>query len=332
MEKTLVIDCGKHSTKYTFLSSKAKFSTDVECRYTDPETLSPNRVSGKDWVKSLSAVLNNRIEEGNELTILFLVETLLPRREKETLLISSFERFGARSVCIEYAPSAALFNSGETQGTVFDIGYTGLRITPVLNGTPLFDYSSSFNDIGTFYAEKELVSYLGHKIVQNERDWMGILTQIMSEIPETCSSTVSSHSQEVILPDGSSLSLSIPSYVLRRSEERLLFSATRNFLDEIWFSNLRTSKVLSSTQFLRIGGASQSKYFSSTLRSFLHGTYTYTQPIEIQTRNSRCAPVLGGCILSQLSSFKKMCISALEYTEEGPHGCSQLYGAEGVKG
>lgn len=323
MEKTLIIDCGKHSTKYSCLSSKKKIGTDVKIRYSAAENLSPIRASQKEWFTSLSDILSDYMEEDNNMTIVFLVQTLFPRREKEALLVSAFEYFGARNVCIEYVPCAALFSVGETQGTVFDAGYTGVRITPVVQGSPLFDYSSSFHDIGAFFAEDELASYLSPILLPYGNNSPSLVSQIFSGFTERTNEAVSSP-HEVVLPDGSSLFVSIPPDVFHRAEERLLYSSKTNFIDEVWFTHLRTTNILSSTHFLRIGGASENKYFANSIFSLFHRNRMTDHSIEVQTNNSRCAPVLGGCILSQLSSFKSLCISVADYTEEGPHGCSRL--------
>lgn len=306
------------------MMSKKKINTDVQVNYTDAENLCELGISVKDWIDCTSTILSDKITDEDELTLVFLVQTLFPRWEKETLLVSAFEHFGAKKVCIEYSPSAALFSCGETQGTVFDIGYTGVRITPVFQGSPLFDYCSSFNDIGSFFVENELTSFLSSVLNPYGKKWRSLLTQIMPGIAESSDTRTCSVSQEVVLPDGSSLDVSIPSEVIQRAEKRLLYSKKTNFLDEVWHTNLRTSSTILSSRFLRIGGASEWKYFSSCLLSLIDRTYLSTKPVELQIKNSFCAPVLGGCIFSQLSSFKNLCISAADYTDDGPHGCIRL--------
>lgn len=327
MEKTLIIDCGRHSTKYSLVMPSKKKNPDVQVSYADVENLSELPISVTDWLDCTSTILSEKITDEDELTLVFLVQTLFPRWEKEALLASAFEYYGAKKVCIEYSPPAALFSCGETQGTVFDVGYTGVRITPVFKGSPLFDYSSSFNDIGSFFAENELTSFLSSVLSPYGKKWRSLLTQIMPGVAESSNATSCSLSQEVVLPDGSSLDVSIPSEVIQRAEERLLYSKKTNFLDEVWHTNMRTSTTILSSRFMRIGGVSEWKYFSACLLSLLDRTYLSKTPVELQIKNSLCAPVLGGCIFSQLSSFKSLCISVADYTDDGPHGCIRLCGS-----
>lgn len=326
METTLVLDCGRHSTKYSLISKKHKWSSEVQIKPSagDP-TSSP--VTERDWIKSLTTILDGALEENEDLRILFLLQTLCPRRVKESLLLTAFEGCSARKVCMEYVAPAALFSCGETSGMVFDVGYTGVRITPVTRGLPEVDESSNFVGVGSFYAEKVLLSHLSQSDANEER-WRRSMLHIMTSIQDNSTASITNKTTETVLPDGTTLDIRIPDSVATEAGKRLLFSTTVNVPDAAWFTAMRIADAESHSHYLRCGGSADWTSFSEGISTALSRSISPNRSSELVSKNATTASVVGGSILSQLSCFKSMCIASEDYYDEGPHGCVRQYATD----
>lgn len=323
METTLIADCGRHSTKYSLISKRNKWTSDIQVKLHSVDQLTSKSINEEDWLNVLPSIVDTAIVEEDELTLLFLLNPLCPRQQKEALLVAAFEQYGARKVCMECTASSSLFSCGETSGIVVDVGYTAVRITPVLKGIPAVEITSSLTGVGSFFTESEIITSLSNSYPMHQVQWRSYMNQIMPEIGgET---NVGGCQTEVVLPDGSSLSLSISSENISRAADRLLFSSQSDVLDTAWYTLMKSINTEANSHFLRTGGAAHWHICTTKLSSTFNKCVTSTTPSEVLSKSSLHSSVMGGSILSQLSCFKNMCVSLEDYNEEGPHGCVRQY-------
>ncbi|EPY34482.1 hypothetical protein STCU_01562 [Strigomonas culicis] len=70
------------------------------------------------------------------------------------------------------------------------------------------------------------------------------------------------------------------------------------------------------------GNGANMKGVSSAFADVLSHSLLQVVPKCLYLKNPHWAAVEGGTILSQLSTFKSMCVDATEYEEEGPTRCT----------
>lgn len=326
METTLIADCGRHSTKYSLISKRNKWTSEVQVKLNSTDQLTSSTIDEEDWLNTLPSILDSTIIGEDELRLLFLLNPLCPRQQKEALLIAAFEQYGARKVCLECTAPASLFSCGETSGIVVDVGYTAVRITPVLKGIPAAELSTSLYGVGSFFTESELISSLSESYPAQEIGWRSYMNQIMPEVGGEAS--VSGCRTEIALPDGSLLPLSFSSSTISRAADRLLLSGESDVLDTAWYTLMKSINTEANSHFLRSGGAAHWHICATKLATSFNRSITPTTPSEVLSKNSLHSSVVGGSILSQLSCFKNMCISVEDYNDEGPHGCVRQYSTD----
>lgn len=273
-----------------------------------------------DWLSVLPPLVDLEVNSDEELTLLFLLPTLLPRSSKEALLLAAFEQYGAKKVCMECYSSAALYGCGATSGISVDIGYTGVRIDSVVRGLPLVHLSTSHDDVGGFYVETELLPSFPCSSDDDIQAWRGYMYHILPQL-ETEEREAGG---AVLLPDGASISVNIPQNTIQSAVQRLISSTNTNISDAVWFTRLHTTEP--PELLLCSGGMSDWRCASGTFKDLLGGGGALLPPIPTVTAtNGTSSAVMGGSILSQLTGFKNMCVTVDDYKDEGPQGCVRQY-------
>nr|CCC89762.1 putative actin-like protein [Trypanosoma congolense IL3000] len=320
MDTTCVIDYGLHSVKHTCIS-KADKSTSFEFKINETPSQAFDGSDSLDVVmfgKHIADLLSDTYSMDTALTISLLTDMWLPRRKQELLLKCCFECLGAKRVSLVNALSAALFSCGETTGICVDVGYRSVRVVPVVSGLAYTTLAEDIVGVGARSSDAVLRYHLRSATEPMLRALKSSVCFVGEE-----PAAVPRH---LALPDGSTFSVTLSPSACREAGEALLFRApTVNApfaLQSVYQKALLEIPALD--QWAVFGGASGvagvRRVFGQALTHALTAA-PRESPRLLTVKDPTQASVCGGAILSQLSSFKKVCITSEEYAEEGPHHC-----------
>lgn len=321
MQSLFILDSGSFSLKYNSSLRQHKKYTLAELRehkYTYPF----NR--GTSFHDKFTSACEHALHEeftgdgDDDVTLLVLLDTLTPPREKEAVLYASFERFRAKKVSLVYSAATTLYSAGETSGSCVDVGFSGVRISTVYNSVTYPTLCSAWSCVGGRCAD-EALQYYHHGHPCNDEMLEAIKKQ-QCFLGEASGST-----GDITLPDGATFTSKLTAEEAKGAAETMLFSKTANIPRALCSLMESASVQFGFPQRYALAGHGAnlkgiSAVFSDTLS---HGMFP-TLPKNVYLKNPHWAAVEGGTILSQLGTFKTMCISGNEYEEEGPARC--VYG------
>ncbi|KEG13747.1 actin-like protein [Trypanosoma grayi] len=323
MDTTFVVDYGSHTVKHTCFSKSDKSSAfDV----------SPNEVPSRAYVddtldvallgKHLAELLSDACPEDSGLTLALLVDALLPQWKRELVLKCCIEHLDAKQVFLGNVAATALFSVAETTGIGVDIGYRGVRIVPVVNGVARTSLCADVPLVGA----RQTDNVLRRHIPQAEEALLQMLKATACFIGDEAPALP----QQLMLPDGSSLPFPLSTSTCREAGEALLFHAPHIRAPDVLQHTYQKCllELPSLKHWVLFGGASSITGTREALRGAMNRVVAplqgATPPQLLHVKSPMQAALSGGVIVSQLSSFKSMCVSAAEYAEEGPHRCIHL--------
>lgn len=320
MDSTVVVDCGRHSTKYAVISRRhhrTDNGTIPVKQLPSPMSSFNSTVTAAEWNCVLPQIVSSEVTDGGGVSLLLLLDTLLHKRQREALLSSTFEHIGAKRVCLSYSAATALFAGGETSGVAVDLGYTSVRATPVEDGVPVTSMAISMDAVGARYVDSSLRHMLGDQqlpdvllsTVKAQCCWVG------SEEPPL--------PEEFSLPDGSTVQVNLTPQDYHQAANCLLYSGTTRVPDILhhFYQKFTVSCGTPVPHWVLFGGAAGMHGVNSVLAGSISSFMLDSPPRQLMVQNSCNGPVDGGVILSHLSSFKGMCVSMEEYEEDGPERC-----------
>ncbi|AAZ10336.1 actin-like protein, putative [Trypanosoma equiperdum] len=320
MDATCVIDYGSHTVKHTCIS-KADKNSAFEFNINEAPTQAFAANDSLDIVlfgRHVAELISDTCPAGSALTLCLLTDTWLPRRKRELLLKCCFECLGAKRVSLVDSVSTALFSSGETTGVCVDVGYGGVRAVPVVNGFPQSFLGEDVRSVGA----KNTDTVLRRHIPQASEPVLLALKSTVCFVGDEPPAV----SRQISLPDGSTFPMTLSPSVCREAGEALLYNAPTasapNALRHMYQKSLLECPSLD--RWVLVGAASGMTGVGRVLGEAMTHALTVTQregPQYIAVKDPAHAAVCGGAILSQLSTFKKMCVTVEEYVEEGPHYC-----------
>ncbi|EPY30610.1 hypothetical protein AGDE_00893 [Angomonas deanei] len=123
------------------------------------------------------------------------------------------------------------------------------------------------------------------------------------------------------LPDGAVLPDCLSSRDVAEAGSRLLVSETTDSLFS--FRNVYENSVAESSTvlpYMVCGGGSLMRGVNHAVKSHLQKYFTFPNR-ELTAKSPSHTAIDGGLILSQISSFKQMCVDVEEYNENGPARC-----------
>lgn len=317
MEATYIVDCGHHTLKYAGLSKWNRKTVEVlvkerrsECNayVTDDERLR----------QCVPQLLSGELRADEELTLILLLDTFHSQKSKAALLYSCFEQFGCKKVCLHYTASAGLYAAGETSGLVVDLGYAGVQLTSVQQGTVQTSMSTRLSSVGTRSVDGEL-----HRLLR------GDMTEATLHLVKTHCCSLMERDElvpQLTLPDGSVFPYDDRTRSeLHRATSALLYSTTSSVPDTLRTIYQKHSiRFPDSTSWVQLGGGSLISGVNEVLTTAM--THPLFRPAhqQLHLKDVTHAPVSGGIILSQLNVFKSMCIGVSDYEEYGPDGCLRM--------
>ncbi|EAN84931.1 putative actin-like protein [Trypanosoma cruzi] len=326
MDITFVADCGSHTVKHACFSK-----TDKTLGFDSGVSEVPSTAYLDDALdvvlfgRQLAELLSDSCPVDSGLTLSLLLDVLLPQWKRELILKCCFEYLDAKRVFLGYAAATALFSVGKTTGIGMDVGYRGVRFVPVVNGIVQTSLCAEVQSVGARGADCVLNRHLPEaeepilRALKSSACWVG-------EEPVALPSRLT-------LPDGNSLPFPISFAACREAGEALLFHQPH--ISAPVAVHYAYQKSLMDFPFLNewvlFGGASAVKGVREVFRGALSHAVAPLQvtPHHLQAKVPMHAPLSGCVILSQLSSFKGMCVHAAEYEEEGPHRCIHLKAVDG---
>ncbi|CCW67264.1 unnamed protein product [Phytomonas sp. Hart1] len=330
MESIVIVDAGRHSVKYLSTSKRNRRKEGDKCIFNDisPTMTQAVDVSLADWNEVLPKVLSREVDPADDLTLFILTQPLFSRRDRELLFTTCFEYLGAKKVCLGYAPVAAHFAAGEVSGVNVDIGFSAVRITPIYQGIPCTAISEVYPTIGAAHVDEELARY--YTVGPLPQELTALKSQVCWIGRHDCEndekwdneSGFSRFVDEITLPDGSCARVPFGPHDALQAGRRLLYNSTVSLPDS--FQSIYQSFSIefhNCPYWSLFGGASDMFGVNDTLTRALSGSLPLTDPIQLRLRNSCNAPVEGASIVSQLNTFKSMCVGVESYEEDGPERC-----------
>ncbi|ORC93411.1 actin-like protein [Trypanosoma theileri] len=326
MDTTFVLDYGSHTAKYASFSKSDKTSSfDVGVNEVQSRAFVDDELDVVAFGKHLAELISENCPADAELNLSLLIDVLLPRRKRELLLKCSFEYLGAKQVFLGYTAATSLFSVGETTGISVDVGYRGVRVVPVVSGVIQTALSADVQSVGARNTDRVLRQYIPSA---NESLLFTLKSNACFIGDKT--PTLPSH---ITLPDGNSLPFPLSFSACREAGEALLFHPpyTRT-PDVLQYTHQKCLLEFPNMKhWVLVGGASSIR----GTREILHSSMSHTiipqkeHFHQLQVKTPMQAAISGGIILSQLSSFKGMCVNVEEYAEEGPHRCVHLKSVDG---
>ncbi|RNF08061.1 actin-like protein [Trypanosoma conorhini] len=326
MDVTFVVDYGSHTVKHACFSKSDKtLGVDVGVSEASSMAYLEDALDVVPLGRHLAELLSDSCPAEAGLTLSLLTDVLLPQWKRELILKCCFEYLDAKCVFLGYAAATALFSAGETTGMSIDVGYRGVRFVPVVHGIVQTSLSAAVQSVGARGTDQVLSRHLP----EAEEP---LLRELKSSACWVGEESVALPSR-LTLPDGNSLPFPLSSAVCREAGEALLFHAPH--INAPFALHHAHQKSLiefpSLNQWVLFGGASVVKGVREVVRGSLSHAVSplHVTPRRLQVKVPMHASISGGVILSQLSSFKGMCVHAAEYAEEGPHRCLHLKATDG---
>ncbi|KAH9599169.1 Actin family [Trypanosoma melophagium] len=326
MDTTFVVDYGSHTAKYACFSKSDKASLfDVSVNEVQSRAFVDDKLDVVAFGKHLAELISDNCPADAELNLSLLIDVLLPQRKRELLLKCSFENLGAKQVFLGYAAATSLFSVGETTGISVDIGYRGVRVVPVVSGVVQTALSANIEKVGARNTDRILHQYIPHA---NEALLFTLKSNacfIGDKVP-----TLPSH---ITLPDGNSLAFPLSFSACQEAGEALLFHAPYTRTPDIlqYTHQKCLLEFPNMKHWVIVGGASSMKGTPEIIHNAMSHTIIPQKEHshQLQVKTPMQAAISGGIIVSQLSSFKGMCVNVAEYAEEGPHRCIHLKAVDG---
>lgn len=351
METVFVVDDGYHTLKHARVS-RSQQCGDYLPVYTQRSERDITRVCHREQVVGLLHNLNNITsscaDAPNEVSLLLLQHALVSRREREIVFVSCFERLGCKRVALDCLASTALYAGGVTSGVIVDIGFTGVRVSTILDGHPVLPLCAELRSVGAYHVDADLRHSALHDC--SDEDLLHFKTQCTVQ-PEVypggehvlTSSYSAAHARQsrysrdktTSLPDGERVHIhtcdgdsdgDTPCAAEKPSGacQKLLYSSSTSVPNTFSY-HMRKALLVSPemTHWSVIGGCAGMHGVRSILRDAVSHAVLVSAAKEVYVKNAAHAAVQGGIILAQLSFFKGMCITADMYAEDGPERCAQ---------
>lgn len=317
MESTCIVDCGRHTTKYAVLSKRNRKGVEVQVKEWRAEVTNDDDTADALARRCIPAILNDQLTEGEDLTLVLLLDTLVPPRVKASLMYTCFEQFGCHKASLHYTSCTALYASGETSGIAVDVGFNGVRITPVLNGVPQTVLSADLSSVGSRKVDAALSALLpcspSDDLLRSVKERYCFLNQPESDLAA------------MVLPDGSVFTPPFSVEEVRVAAQSLLYSSVASVPDTLRYTLQKCCSIYSQPKnWLRFGGASRMSGVGDILSSAIQSPLSGSPLQELNLRSYTHAPVSGAMILSQLNIFKSICVDVADYEEDGPDRCVHL--------
>ncbi|RNF03990.1 actin-like protein [Trypanosoma rangeli] len=326
MDITFVADYGSHTVKHACFSKFDKtLGVDVGVSETPSVAYVEDALDIVLLGRHLAELLSNSCPEDSGLTLSLLTDVLLPQRKRELILKCCFEYLDAKRVFLGYAAATALFSAGETTGMSIDVGYCGVRFVPVVHGIVQTSLCAAVQSVGARATDCVLSRYLP----EAEEPLLWALKSSACWVGEEAVALPS----RLTLPDGNSLPFPLSYAVCKEAGEALLFHTPHISAPFAVHHAYQKSLIEFSSlnQWVLVGGASVVRGVREVFRGALSHAVSpsHVTPRRLQVKAPMHAALSGGVIVSQLSSFKGMCVHAAEYAEEGPHRCIHLKAVDG---
>ncbi|CCW59758.1 unnamed protein product [Phytomonas sp. EM1] len=207
---------------------------------------------------------------------------------------------GAKKVGVGYGPVGALVAAGGVSGVVVDVGFTAVRVTPIRQGVPLPALAQRHRSVGAVFLDQDGSGEAGGGRKEETR----------------------SFAREMRLPDGNGVRAPCP---LTKGACRLLYSSTVSVPDSFQHAYQRFNiEYPGSPHWTGFGGGAAVSGVHDALAGALAGSLVLDEPVQLPLQNPRYAPLEGATILTQLNTFKAMCIGVETYAEDGPERCVHL--------
>ncbi|KAG8343169.1 putative actin-like protein [Trypanosoma vivax] len=320
MDVTVVIDYGSHTVKHTSVSRHEK---NAALEFNVCETPSRAYVDGdvmdvSRFGRHMAELLSDTCHADTSLTISLLLDVSLPRRKRELLLKCCFEMLDAKRVYLGCTASAALYSAGETAGISLDVGSRGVRLVPVVDGIVQTSFCEDISRIGARACDAVLRQY----IPKADEPLLLALKSDACFVGDTPSAPPT----HLTLPDGHVVPTPVSAAVCGEAGRALLFGDhCVSAPDILQFAHQKwLLEFPSLNQWVLAGGASRVSGVQETLCSAMQHALVpaaFTEMRQLPVFDPLRAATCGGGIVSQLNSFKHLCVSSEDYAEEGPHRC-----------
>lgn len=144
METCFIVDYGGYSVKSGFLAGKKRTDrqqsvvTTSDSRFTQQQ-FAPPPFDAEVAISHVAELMEASSIAPASTTLVFLLPhpTALPRLQREGLVKAAFEGAAVSKLYLGYGPVCALFGTGAHSGTVVDVGHTGTRVVPIVDGQPV---------------------------------------------------------------------------------------------------------------------------------------------------------------------------------------------------
>ncbi|KAL7721673.1 actin [Entamoeba marina] len=252
------------------------------------------------------------------------------RSDKERLSQLMFEVFSIPSFCLKLQEELSLYCTGKTTGTVVQCGDSGCLVVPVIDGNTLLHYGEYIdingNDLDDYFRSSllkkgfDLCTLKDKEILRQIREkFCYFSTNYLNEIQ---------HIQHISyeLPDGSLIDIGkeliecpealFNPYILNLNEIGI-HQTTLNIISKCdsCYSNELHSNILlcgGNSMYNKMDERFENEIFDLSNKR----VHTLKLPNSIEKIYST---IIGGSLLSSLSSFDTMCISKDIYDEYGPY-------------
>lgn len=343
---TLVVDCGRYSAKVARISAKSNVSI-KETPNRACQCYPPGDGAAVPVVRDASSIpallcehLESEIGEGDATTLLLLLDTLAPKHHRECLLQYCFETVGVEKLYLGFSAATSLFSAAITSGVCVDVGYGGVRLTPLLNGVPLVKRAVELPSVGSAHVDARLDERFPALLAASDND--NRASPLFHTFKAQCgvfdasccspSSPLPDEEQSFTLPDGSLLTFNRSD--VSRCYQSLLVSPQCSVVDS--FRHLHAEVLAdspsewSTCNWVVAGGGANTAGLQDYLKlqltstpvgdaSVYNGLTAEVRPVPLQSPST--AAVEGGIALSHLSSFRGMCTTREDYADQGPERC-----------
>ena len=258
--------------------------------------------------------------------------TILPQSPKENIEKSGeimLENLNVNGLYMEYPGFLSLYTEGKFTGLSIDLGHTVTYFIPILNGKYIHNNITSFN-IGGKDINEFIKNIIGEKI---QKLPTSVQEQIIKDIKHKACYIANDYEKEIKsvepydyeMPDGEKITLKqeriicpegiFKSFLLQKKD----FNITQTCFDTIKKYDDKEQKELYNNIILS-GGNSMFEGLQERLKKELKDLVPESMKKEVRVIASpkrNYSAVIGGSILSSISSFKDFWVTKAEYEENG---------------
>lgn len=353
MDFSLIVDPGAFSVKYAGQAKRNRRKDWADSQVREMSTATASLDASVDCealqLQTLARLVSAEVQQGEDLSLVLLVDTLASRRLRESLFQVAFEHLGAKKVAMCFTAATALFAAGETTGVAVDLGFFGVRVTPVDRGVPVVAQATGCASVGCAAIDASILEIIraadpdAAARITDAASWAEVTRQpayaqakgqlcSFADGAATGGRTAAGGDEyhnpndpvcEFALPDGSSVRVPASPSVVSQATRPLLYSACANVPFAFRAVHQQFSLDVSDAPlpWLCFGGGAAVRGAGGELAAALETSMIGAPARQLTTRSPGHAPVEGALILTHLSSFKAMSVSLAEYGEDGPAQC-----------